>query len=48
MKEKKKKGLGPTMEGNCQVVLTATIDKLEKVKTYICVSQLKKTQGLTH
>ena len=39
--EKKKKGLGPTMEGNCQVILTATIvDKLEKVKTYIRVSQL--------
>lgn len=29
------------MEGNCQVILTATIvDKLEKVKTYIRVSQL--------
>lgn len=33
------------MEGNCQVVLTATIDKLEKVKAYICVSQLKKDTG---
>ena len=39
--QKKKKGLGPTMEGNCQVILTATIvDKLEKVKTYIRVPQL--------